>query len=239
MSERLTTRRDLLKATGALGTIAALAAPIAILPKAEAAEMADAELLAMGRELEAMWVRERELVAEGKRLGALANEMRPAPEPVLLAYEHDGRFLMERLENGSYWANVGIQNEAADIERCWRVLGFREGPCPEAEVLAALERWKAGGREADDRVGVTASEDEFDRVTDAIGALCDRIIAQPARSMAGLKVKLRALDWCYPDTSHHTALEETRDDEQGITSPRLIASTLIDALAILTTGATA
>lgn len=38
MSEHATTRRALLKATGALGTIAALAMPVAVLPKAEAAE---------------------------------------------------------------------------------------------------------------------------------------------------------------------------------------------------------
>ncbi|MDI4657237.1 twin-arginine translocation signal domain-containing protein [Xanthobacter autotrophicus] len=46
------TRRSLLKASGALGTVAALAVPVAILPKAEAAEHPDAELLRLGAEFE-------------------------------------------------------------------------------------------------------------------------------------------------------------------------------------------
>lgn len=49
MRERTTTRRSLLKASGALGTVAALAVPVAILPKAEAGEHPDAELAAPGR----------------------------------------------------------------------------------------------------------------------------------------------------------------------------------------------
>ncbi|MEP9355998.1 hypothetical protein ABLE93_20685 [Xanthobacter sp. KR7-65] len=57
-----TTRRGLLKATGALGTIAALAVPVAVLPKAESAE-ADAALCArwpQAQRLLAMLAVERE-----------------------------------------------------------------------------------------------------------------------------------------------------------------------------------
>ncbi|QRG05916.1 hypothetical protein EZH22_23305 [Xanthobacter dioxanivorans] len=58
----ITTRRGLLMATGALGTIAALAVPVAVLPKAEAAE-ADAALCArwpQAQQLLAMLAAERE-----------------------------------------------------------------------------------------------------------------------------------------------------------------------------------
>ncbi|ABS68655.1 hypothetical protein Xaut_3426 [Xanthobacter versatilis] len=48
----ITTRRTFLKAGGALGTVAALAVPVAVLPKAEAAEHPDAELLRLGAEFE-------------------------------------------------------------------------------------------------------------------------------------------------------------------------------------------
>ncbi|MFG1179002.1 twin-arginine translocation signal domain-containing protein [Xanthobacter versatilis] len=48
----ITTRRAFLKAGGALGTVAALAVPVAVLPKAEAAEHPDAELLRLGAEFE-------------------------------------------------------------------------------------------------------------------------------------------------------------------------------------------
>lgn len=61
----ITTRRGLLKATGALGTIAALAVPVALLPKAEAAEAdaADTALCArwpQAQRLLAMLAAERE-----------------------------------------------------------------------------------------------------------------------------------------------------------------------------------
>ncbi|MFG1376896.1 hypothetical protein [Xanthobacter autotrophicus] len=58
-----TTRRAFLKAGDALGTVAALAVPVAILPKAEAAEHPDADLLRLGAEFErndALWKAERE-----------------------------------------------------------------------------------------------------------------------------------------------------------------------------------
>ncbi|MFG1341362.1 twin-arginine translocation signal domain-containing protein [Xanthobacter autotrophicus] len=52
MREHLTSRRGFLQAGAALGTVAALAVPVAVLPKAEAAEHPDAELLLLGAEFE-------------------------------------------------------------------------------------------------------------------------------------------------------------------------------------------
>lgn len=52
MREHPTSRRALLKVTGAFGTLAALAVPAAVLPKAEAAEHPDAELLRLGAEFD-------------------------------------------------------------------------------------------------------------------------------------------------------------------------------------------
>lgn len=212
---------------------AALAVSIAVLPEAEAAGRQDAALLKMGLELDALWTRELELAAESKRLHDLAWQIRPAPEPGLLAYEHEGRLLFEPQENGRYWVDFGVQREAMDIERCWRVLGFREGPCPEADILVALERWWIAGDEAESAVGATATREELERVTEIAGDLCGRIIAEPAQTPAGLKVKLRALDWCYSESSHGAAIAELRDDEEGTKSDRLIASALGDAIRML------
>ncbi|MFG1282266.1 hypothetical protein [Xanthobacter autotrophicus] len=68
MRERTTTRRALLKATGALGSIAALAVPVVVLPEVEAAEHPDAELLRLGAAFEREHVTLAHLKKEEKRL---------------------------------------------------------------------------------------------------------------------------------------------------------------------------
>lgn len=239
MREHSTTRRALIKAGAALGTVAALAVPVAILPKAEAGEHPDAALLAMGCRLEALWARENELVAEEKRLVDLAEQIRPAPAPELLAYERDGRRLLEQRKGGFYWPRLDVLDEVKDIERCWRVLGFREGPCHEGDVLAALERWRAGGKEARRITGAEAADAEFQRVTAEAGDLCVDIIEAPAKTIAGLMVKMRALEWCYAGESYTAALQEMAEDENSNTSECLVASALHDALVILSTGGSA
>ncbi|MFG1301927.1 hypothetical protein V5F49_19250 [Xanthobacter sp. V3C-3] len=226
-----TSRRDILKATGALGTIAALAVPVAILPKAEAAEMADAELLAMGRELEAMWARERELVAEGKRLDALAEQMRPEPAPILLTFERDQERLLEGTA-GRYRTNFRMHDWLRAYDAMWNSPTRQQQPLV-AEVLAAYEAWRKGGEEAERLSGAAAADDAFDRVTNDIGALCSRIAATPANSPAGFMVKVRALEWCYPDSTAAEVLRNQMEDEGEHASVRLMASALRDALSFL------
>ncbi|MDI4655535.1 twin-arginine translocation signal domain-containing protein [Xanthobacter autotrophicus] len=228
------TRRAFLKAGGALGTVAALAVPVAVLPKAEAAEQADAALLAMGRELETLWERERGLAAEGKRLDALTEQTRPAPEPKLLAYQRGGKRLLEE-KGGRFWVNYHLYDWLRAYGATWNSPTLQQ-QSEVAQVLAALERWDTAGRETERAIGETACDEEHDRVTDAISALCDRIVAEPARTPAGLAVKLRALDWCYPDSSHAAAIKEQIDDEDEVTSVRLTASVLADTLRLLGQG---
>ncbi len=209
MADHLTNRRGLLKA----GTAVATAAPVAVLPKAEAAEQQDAALLELGRELETLWAREREFIATSEHLYALAERIRPAPAPELLAYQRDGRSLLERQENGRYRIGFRVMDEAADLERCWRILAFREGPCPEADVLAALERWRDGGEKAARLTGAIAADGDADQIMELLVALCHRIIAEPAHTQAGLKVKLRAMEWCHPRGSQAAAIKDQSDDE--------------------------
>lgn len=232
MTDHLTNRRGLLKA----GTAITTAVPVAVLPRAETAEQQDTALLDIGRELETLWARERELIARSKHLYDLAERIRPAPAPELLAYQCDGRSLLERQENGRYRIRFRVMDEAADIERCWRILAFREGPCPEADVLAALERWRDGGEEAARLTGAIAADGEADQMMQTLFALCRRIIAEPARTRAGLKIKLRALEWCHPRGSHAAAIKEQSDDEDERPIVRLTASALADALRLLGVG---
>jgi len=224
-------RRDILKASGALGTIAALAVPVAILPKADAAPAADAELLAMGRELEALWARERELVADGKRLGALAKQMRPAPAPILLTFERDGKRLIEE-KAGQYRVNFGLHDWLRTYDAMWNSPTRQQQPLV-AEVLAAYEEWRKGGEEAERLSGAAAADDAFDRVTDDISSLCRRIAAAPATSPAGFMVKMRALEWCYPGSTAAEVLRNQMEDEGEHASVRLMASALSDALRFL------
>lgn len=224
-------RRAFLKAGAALGTVAALAVPVAVLPKAEAAPAIDADLLAMGRDLETLWARERELVADGKRLGALAEEMRPPPAPILLTFERNGERLLEQ-KAGRYRANFGLHDWLRAYDAMWNSPTRQQQPLV-AEVLAAYEAWRKGGEEAEQLSGAAAADDAFEEVTNNIGALCKRIAAAPATSLAGFMVKMRALEWCYPDSTAAEVLRNQMEDEGEHTSVRLMASALRDALGFL------
>lgn len=217
-------RRSFLKATGAVASLAALAVPASAMPRAEDPQTADADLLAMGRELEALWTRERELSSVSMQLGALAEQMRPDPAPVLAAFEHEGQRFFEKTATG--W------RENLKVADAVEVL-FRQGRSEFAEVLDARQAWRAGGAEARRLSGYTASEQEEEAVGNAMSELCDRIIVTPAVSPAGLKVKLRALSWCYPDVSASAALASIAGDAEDYTSSRIVASSLRDALGML------
>ncbi|MET3355930.1 UNVERIFIED_ORG: hypothetical protein ABID33_003857 [Xanthobacter viscosus] len=134
MRERTATRRSLLKASGALGTVAALAVPVAILPKAEAGEHPDAELLRLGAEFEREHVTLASLKNEEDRLNSV--------------------FEAEKERRGT---------------RGW-------------DALTALHE-EVGAKEA-----VSQASDQFDKL-DAITSVIRSI---PARTIAGLAVKVRA-----------------------------------------------
>lgn len=236
MSECLPTRRAVLKATGALGTIAALAVPVAVLPKAEAAETPDAEILAMGRELEALWAQEQVASEELDRLSDLADELRPAPSAALLAYENEGQPLF-RFEAGAYRLDGPVHARVRDYERAWRVTGFHEGPCPEAAIVAELAAWRDQGRQTRATCGATAAGQELERLAATSGDLCRRIVTMPARTAAGLAVKLRALTICRADGPEDDYIGEVITSAEGYTTDeRMAFSTLRDALAILGVG---
>lgn len=228
------TRRSLLKAAGALGTVAALAVPVAVLPKAEACEASDAALLEMGRELEALWARESELSAESHRLYALAQQMRPPPAPILITFERNGGHLLEE-KAGQLWTNFRLLDWLRAYDAIWNSPTLQQQPLV-AEVLAALGEWQKGGEEAERHSGAAAADAEFEKVTDAIGSLCSRIAAAPATSPAGFMVKMRALEWCYPDSTAAEVLRNQMEDEGEHTSVRLMASAIHDALRILGMG---
>lgn len=239
MSERLTTRRAVLKATGALGTIAALAVPVAVLPKAEAAEPADADLLAMGRELERAMAHERATSAEESRLAAVAKRIRPAPAPALLSYEHEGTPLMRRLDVGGWILVSAVLAYVHEVARLWRVTGFCEGECPEAELLDHLKSWHEGGRQAHKITGAAAAAQVWEEATEACHKLCKRIVVTPATTAEGVRVKLMALHHCCGDDVAEEWIADVIADPDNTTDERVVFSVFRDALRILGVGAAA
>lgn len=233
MSEhRSPSRRGILKGAVAGAVMAGLGGATA------AANAADAELLAMGRELEALWARERELVDEAARLDEVAHRARPAPSAALLAYENEGEPLFQ-FRAGAYRLNTHVMVRFHDYERAWRITGFREGPCPEADLLADLTTWKGEGKLAREACGATAAGREVERAAAACGELAGRIVNMQAKTPAGLAMKLRALTICRADDPEDDWIGEVITSPGYSTDERMAFSVLRDALAILGMGATA
>lgn len=239
MSERLTTRRAIVKASGALGTIAALAVPVVLLPKAEAAEHPDAELIALGRELERAMAHERATSAEESRLAAVARRIRPAPAPALLSYEYEGAPLMRGLDVGGWILVPAVVAYVHEVARLWRVTGFCEGECPEAELLDHLERWHEGGRQARKITGAAAAAQVWEEATEACHKLCKRIVVTPATTAECVRVKLMALHHCCGEDVAEDWIADVIASPGYTTDERLVFSVFRDALRILGGGATA
>lgn len=229
MRERSSTsRRGSLK-----GAVAATAT--ASVAKIAVADQADTELLTLGRELEVLWSREQAAIEEADRLANIAERMSPAPDAVLLAYHHEGVPLFH-FEAGAYRINRAVFAHVKDLEHVWRVCGFCEGPCPEADLLPRLAIWRAGRNKAWEANGTFAADEERERLSEVRTALCNRIVLMRANTVVGVAAKLRALAISRGD--------EADDDYIGnvITSPgfstveRMAFSTLRDALAILGVG---
>ncbi|MEP9355024.1 hypothetical protein ABLE93_15655 [Xanthobacter sp. KR7-65] len=224
-------RRGLLK-----GTVAATAA--ASLANLAVADQADAELLTMGSELEALWVEEQEFSAQAERLNKVGERLRPEPSAALLAYDNEGEPLFH-FRAGAYRPNPPVLAHVQDCERAWRVTGFREGPCPEAALLVDLEAWNSGGARAHEACGAAAAERELERAAAACCVLVKRIVHMPARTAAGLAVKLRALTIARTDGPEDDYIGEViTSPEDYTTDQRMAFSVLRDALAILGVGAT-
>jgi hypothetical protein len=207
----------------------ALAANFACAP---VANQADADLLALGHELEVAWSKEQAAVEEADRLANVAERIREAPADVLLAYHRDGVPLF-RFEAGVYRINLAVFAHVRDMERVWRVCGFREGPCPEAELLPHLATWKAGRDKAWEASGTFAADEERERLSEVRTGLCNRIVAMRAGTVAGIAVKLRALSIVRGDGPDDDWIGDVVTSPGFSTAERAAFSTLRDALAIL------
>ncbi|MFG1278238.1 hypothetical protein [Xanthobacter autotrophicus] len=232
MHERtsLPSRRGLLK-----GAVAATAAAANFAPSF-AAEQCDAELMAMGRELEALRTRERAMYAEEERLAAIATQIRPPPSPALLAYHGEGKPLFRRTDTGAWITDHKVLAQIRDHAHAWRVTGFCEGECHEAELLDHLEKWREAGHQARHVSGASAAAQVWEKASEACHELCKRIVITPATTAGGIRVKLTALHDCCGDDVAEEWIAAVISGPGYTADERMVFSVFRDALAILGVG---
>ncbi|GLI23568.1 hypothetical protein XFLAVUS301_32420 [Xanthobacter flavus] len=240
MSERRSpSRRGILKGAVAGAVVAGLGGATA------AANTADAELLAMGRELEALEAQERAADEASDRLYDEATRACPAPSAALLAYSWRGEPLFLSSGEG-YRLNGEPYGALLQRVQFWRDQGASENHYPEAPLIADIKRWEEGRRAACDANGCTAAMKELDRLALIGHALCVNIATTPATTPAGLRVKLQALAHCHrgePGDGAEWISDVIKNNPvcgRGFTTDeRLVFSVFRDVGAVLTTGASA
>ncbi len=89
----------------------------------------------------------------------------------------------------------------------------------EFERLWAIER----------HANALGADEELDAASDATSEAVQRILAVPAKTFDELKVKARALAWCYGSADE--VLRDFFADSQGTTDTKLVKSILRDLLA--------
>lgn len=182
-------RRRVIKGAVA-GMVAAKFATVA------AADQADAELLAMGRELAALEAQEQAADVASDRLHEAAKRSCPAPSAALLAYSYQGEPLF-RPQGDGYTLNTGPYGHLLGRFRLCDSLGTVADRWPEVSLMADLKTWEDGLRAAGQANGYAAAMQEMERAAQASYALCARIAVTPATTPAGVRVKLQALTHCH------------------------------------------
>lgn len=240
MSERRSpSRRGILKGAVAGAVVAGLGGTAA------PANAADAELLAMGRELEALEAQERAADELSDRLYDEATRACPAPSAALLAYSWRGQPLFLSSGEG-YRLNSEPYGALLQRVQFCRDQGASGDHYPEALLIADLKRWEDGRRAACDANGFTAAMKELDRLALIGHTLCVNIATTPATTPAGLRVKLQALAHCHrgePGDGAEWISEVIKNNPvcgRGFTTDeRLVFSVFRDVGAVLKVGATA
>ncbi|QRG09260.1 hypothetical protein EZH22_13970 [Xanthobacter dioxanivorans] len=195
MADSLKNRRAVLKAGAALGTIAALVVPVAILPKeAEAAALINSPV-------PALWERWRAIKPEYTRLTAEAEAARDrylAAQPALPreAYAGPQHFgfgvsFLDKTPSGqlmrwgmaSHWRGLASACEGIEYSH-W----VRDDALHRAAVM---DRW---GDECDalrDSSGVTSIGDRLAAIEDQLNALEEQILAEPIRTMNDVSMQAK------------------------------------------------
>ncbi len=220
MADGLKNRRAVLKATGALGTIAALAVPVVILPKeAEAAALINSPV-------PALWARWRAIKPEYTRITAEAEAARNrylAAEPALPreAYagpQHFGLGViffdstpsgqLMRWGMASHWRSVASACDG-DEHSQW----VRDDALQRAAVM---DRWDAECGALRDSSGVTSIGDRLAAIEDELDALEQQIFAEPIRTLNDASIQATILrEYLHPGGWHLVGAFLSRLEQVG------------------------
>jgi len=192
------TRRTFLQGTaGALALSASAATALA------SSTEPDADLLDLGRRLDALLVEEKATAAALFRAEDAIEAINPPVPEELFCRGEDCRLLGRPA--------VAI-NAPAGNRRWWcygDVDAFRRAGRPDVvfapderrrqEIIRAWDRWFANLEAAKRDSGLTAAEEARSAVIDKIQDVRTEIAALPALTLAGLLVKAKAAAWPWPD----------------------------------------
>ncbi|WP_207210925.1 hypothetical protein, partial [Lichenibacterium minor] len=185
--------------------------------RAEADREADGELLALGRAWEASCRRDDRthiaLVEAEERYNA------PTPPEVLFNKPGEagklGPYPGEHMPTGRYWYGA---RQTIDAFRRMALGGHPN--VRRDEILQAYDAWIAAGAAERERSGLTIAREEVDASVAENAALRARICMLPARTPAGVDLKLRVVLWLHDGLS---GLEDELSPEE-VENPEFSAS---------------
>ncbi|MET3354687.1 UNVERIFIED_ORG: hypothetical protein ABID33_002603 [Xanthobacter viscosus] len=179
----VTTRRAFLKAGGALGTVAALAMPVAVLPKVEAAAAGSAALTSL-------WPERLRLKAEAEKLKAIHDAAKarynalkpPLPKearahPALFGYGVEWQETRQADGSCIIWGDGAEWREIAAKITGATAAAFKAGCLRRAEVMDAYNRHLCDLWE---QCGLEEAWDAWDVADTALTDIERRILALPA-----------------------------------------------------------
>jgi hypothetical protein len=234
-SQNLISRRSIM-----LGSVACVAIPsspsLAASSPGGSNEPQDAEILALGAELDAALAIYEPLSAELGRLEKIYRSRDSRPR-ALLVQKGDQLLLDQHLSVGIgyeyYPAHVQILRSVVFT----RAIGRSTGPSAHdvsidfvpdtkataraAEIVKAYDEYSRRTEKLANDIGLTDIQRRFEKAYDEVSPIVDRVLAAPASTLAGLRVRARAAAWC------HDGVEAESDDA---TDARLAWSIVRDLL---------
>jgi hypothetical protein len=175
----------------AVATLPALAVPAAV----AAMDSPDAELMALGREFD--------------RLALVINDCFRRSSA---AYDHAKAMMIDAPD--ALRPKVGDRQAGLSPPKCsnvgnglyghFDISGYIRGiDHPRArEIVQAYDLWKASEERAYERAGFNEIYREIESHNEAMGPISDRIIALPAHTIEGMKVKARVSFYCHVGMVH-------------------------------------
>lgn len=171
----------------------------------------DAELLALGRDFEAVCAELADASAEADRLYKVAKARRPAPFKGMRFQKRDKAILGETMLRAyppfcdmptgiMCWDKPVVETFRKALAMPRRNMLMDEASANRAqEIIAAYDAWKAAWDAVNEEIGFRYADAQADALNDEAHALVKEMRSIPARTREGRQVKLNAMRWMYRD----------------------------------------